>query len=63
MNSNRTLFFLMVDGTPVHPLVAWARDEIVRLETILNAQAVAEAKAAAKHKPIKIEPQHAKSGG
>jgi len=25
MNGNRTAFFLMVDGTPVHPLVSWAR--------------------------------------
>jgi len=28
-------FFKMVDSVPVHPLVAWARDEIVRLENLL----------------------------
>lgn len=31
----RKLFFLMVDENPVHPLVGWARDEIVRLESLL----------------------------
>jgi|PlaIllAssembly_1097288.scaffolds.fasta_scaffold179733_2 hypothetical protein len=63
MNGNRTAFFLMVDGTPVHPLVSWARDEIVRLENLLNEKAIAEAGAA---KPRKIGSKvttHDTSGG
>jgi len=35
MGDTREEFFKMVDQTSVHPLVGWARDEIVRLENQL----------------------------
>jgi len=38
MGDEREQFFKMVDGTPVHPLVGWARDEIVRLEKLVGVK-------------------------
>jgi hypothetical protein len=35
IKGSREMFFMLVDQNPVHPLVAWARDEIVRLEAQL----------------------------